>query len=234
MVRKLPDQPSPLCVAISERGKKSFVACSTLLEYSQDCLRLPDEEVDLMYFGGYLLYPELWDGSLADFFERARGQALIVVDTQMLPIPTQIYKEKALSVDNLEHVGCLLTAWKEAEALTGCTHPLEAAKVLIELGPRIVIIKLGKDGSLTHTSEASFVSKSFNVQARDLIGAGDFYGAAFSYSLIQDWDLQPASDFANAFAALCVRRTSTQGIPDRTEVLAFMEIEGRAVPGSWR
>ncbi|PIP38556.1 MAG: 2-keto-3-deoxygluconate kinase, partial [Desulfobacterales bacterium CG23_combo_of_CG06-09_8_20_14_all_51_8] len=47
----------------------------------------------------------------------------------------------------------------------------------------------------------------------DPIGAGDYFGAAFTYSLLQKWSLQKVSDFANAFAALCISREKGKGLP---------------------
>lgn len=212
---------TPTCICTSDACKKKFVGCSTFSPYPLSLLELTLEDVNLVYFGGYLLYPELWDGSLAGLFARAKKQALIVVDTQYLPVPASLYKDRALTRQNLQDVDVLLVNRSESLVLTGCKKPQEAAALLATLGPRIVVIKLGDQGCLVWSNQEWFESKSFVTCNNDPVGAGDLFGAAFSYGCLQKWELPAISEFANAYAALCVSRTENV-FPNPDTTLAFL------------
>jgi len=107
--------------------------------------------------------------------------------------------------------------------LTGHARPVEAAEHLAALGPQLVVIKMGNEGCLTWSQGEILSSDAFAVDAYDPIGAGDYFGAAFTYSLLQKWSLQKVSDFANAFAALCISREKGKGLPSTAETLALLE-----------
>ena len=224
-VRRCAGEPTPKCVAICEEdGKSSFVACSPFPYYDPLVLQCSLDDVALLYFGAYLLYPELWGGPLARLFEKAKAQHILVaLDTQLLPIPTHLFKRKALTPATMKYVDVLFANRREASALTGRTKPVEAAEELAALGPRIVVVKLGSEGCLTWSRGESIASEPLAVEARDPIGAGDYFGAAFAYGLLQGWNLQRVSDFANAFAALCISREKGKGLPSTAEALALLE-----------
>jgi sugar/nucleoside kinase (ribokinase family) len=76
--------------------------------------------------------------------------------------------------------------------------------------------------AVRHRGE-SIASEPLAVEAWDPIGAGDYFGAAFAYGLLQGWSLQKVSDFANAFAALCISRKKGEGLPSLAETLASLE-----------
>lgn len=225
-VQRQAGQPTPVCIGICEGSQKRFVACSPLLRYDPQTLEPPLEGIALLYFGGYLLYPELWDGHLAKLFEEAKAHhTLITLDTQLLPISPDLLKDKALAPGTMRHVNVLFVSRKEALALTGRAQPVEAAQELAALGPEVVVVKLGDEGCLTWSQGQSFSSMPLDVEAYDLIGAGDYFGAAFAYGLLQDWRLQRVSDFANGFAALCISREKGKGLPSTAETLALLARE---------
>lgn len=222
-VHRQTGQPMPRCIAICEGGRKRFVACSPFLPYDPETLAYPLEGTSLLYFGGYLLYPELWGGPLARLFEEANAHhALVALDTQMLPVPPDLFKDKALTPATMRHVDVLFVNREEAQVLTGHTQSVEAAEELAALGPQVVVIKTGSKGCLTWSQGESILSEPFDVEARDPVGAGDYFGAAFAYGLLQEWNLQKASDFANAFAALCIGRDTGQGLPAAAQAMALL------------
>jgi len=200
------------------------VACTPLLRHDPEDLTCSLEGIGLLYFGGYLLYPELWDGSVARLFEKAKARrTLIAVDTQLLPISPHLFKDKALTPATMRYVDVLFVDRKEALALTDRKEPSEAAQELAALGPQVVVVKLGSEGCLTWSQGECISSEVLDVEAYDPIGAGDYFGAAFAYGLLQEWSLQKVSDFANAFAALCISREKGKGLPSTAETLALLE-----------
>jgi len=223
-VRRQARQPMPRCIGVCEGGQKRFVACMPLLRHDPKDLTYPLEGIALLYFGGYLLYPELWDGSLARLFEKAKAHHILVaVDTQLLPISPHLFKDKALTPGTMRYVDVLFVNRKEALALTGRKQPVEAAENLATLGPRVVVVKTGSEGCLTWSHGECISSGPLDVEAHDPIGAGDYFGAAFACGLLQGWNLRRVSDFANAFAALCISRKKGKGLPSTAETLALLE-----------
>jgi sugar/nucleoside kinase (ribokinase family) len=207
----LPDQSSSTCVGIIGTGiKKKFVGCSPFKPFTSDMFEDNAEGIDLVYFGGYLIYPELWDGILEDYFRRIHSHAITVLDTQMLPIPPEHYAEEALRPALLSEVDVLLVDRREALVLTESINPEIAAQKLLDLGPKLVIVKLGEDGCLLANGQEMQYFSTKSIISVEPIGAGDFFGSAISYGLIQKWKIEKTCKFANAFAALCVSRTSDQ------------------------
>ena len=214
---------TPICIGVVEEGKKHFVGCSPLSPYPvEDLDKLDVSNYDLIYFGGYLLYPEVWDGKLTRFFRRCHPGTLKVIDTQMLPIPINKYRHLAVYPGAFEDVDTLLVDRKEAIALAKTRNMEEAACRLSEYGAKIVVIKLGAEGCLVYKEGGYWLSHPPVVQAYDLIGTGDLFGAAFSYGLIQDWQLDQVANFANTFAALGAARKNGQSLPTIKQVLEAM------------
>jgi sugar/nucleoside kinase (ribokinase family) len=222
-VRRQAGQPMPKCMAVCKGASKRFVACSSFPPYLIEGLEQSLAGVDLVYFGGYLLYPELWNGSLAGLFKQARDrQVLVALDTQLLPIPPALFRDNALSPHTLGYVDVLLASRKEATALTGQAEPEAAARKLASFGPRVVVVKQGRAGSLTWSAAGCLRSKAPAVAVRAPVGAGDFFGAAFAYGLVHGWDLGKASGFANAYAALAISRMRGRELPSSAEALALL------------
>lgn len=218
-VHRQPSAATSVCIGVVDKGKKSFIGCSPFLKYPDHLLEINPEEFDLVYFGGYLLYPEIWDGKLSNLLQKVRPDAHTILDTQMLPIPVDLYRDRAITKSLLEQVEVLLVDRKEAIALTKRQNPEEAARILADYGPKIITVKLGGQGCLVLTQGEILKSKSLKVDARDLIGAGDFFGAAFSYGVLMGWPLQKTADFANGFAALCAARKESNALPELSLVL---------------
>jgi len=87
------------------------------------------------------------------------------------------------------------------------------------LGPKVVALKLGKEGAYIATPDERRVVPGRVVKAVDATGAGDCFGGAFIARIVAGDDPFAAARYANVAAAL-----STQGfgavapIPDRATV----------------
>ncbi len=222
-IYRQPSTPTPICIGVIDRGKKSFIGCSPFLQYPEHLLTVDPSGYDLLYFGGYLLYPEIWDGKLANLLRAARTNSHTVLDTQMLPIPVDSYRDRALTRETLQYVDVLLVDRKEAIALTKEHEPLDAARILAGYGPKIITIKLGAQGCMVYVNGQIFWSQPPAVAAHDLIGAGDYFGTGFSYGLMMGWPLQKTADFSNAFAALCTARLPGESLPDVNKTLETIQ-----------
>ena len=111
----------------------------------------------------------------------------------------------------------------DAEALTGLRDPDAIASFYLDLGARVVVVKMGRGGALVATPKERERIYSHGVKAVDATGAGDCFDGAFLAEYVRHGDPFAAARFANVAAAL-----STLGygavapLPRRADVEAVM------------
>jgi sulfofructose kinase len=111
-----------------------------------------------------------------------------------------------------------------ARQITGIDEEESALRSLAGMGPAIVGITLGIDGSICLVNDEMIRQPAFGVNAADTTGAGDSYHGAFIYGLLQGWDISRVMMFASAVAAMdCTHVGGRAGLPTRAEVDAFIE-----------
>lgn len=98
-----------------------------------------------------------------------------------------------------------------------------AAKKILALGPKSVVLKLGARGCMIATMRGSLRVSGFKVSAVDTTAAGDVFNGAFATALAEGGTVPHAARFANAAAALSVTRPGAQNsVPSRQEVERFL------------
>ncbi|NNM71564.1 sugar kinase [Enterovirga aerilata] len=90
----------------------------------------------------------------------------------------------------------------DARKLTGLEKPDAIADFYLGLGPGIVAMTLGKDGTLVATPQERRLVPTRKVEAVDASGAGDTFGGAFLSEWLRTGDPFRAAAFGNAAAAL--------------------------------
>ena len=93
--------------------------------------------------------------------------------------------------------------------LFGRDAPEEAARAFGARGPRVVVIKLGADGSLVHAPhlrQSPLHVPAVPVVAIDPTGAGDAFCGALGASYAQSGDLRQAACRATVAASFVVER----------------------------
>lgn len=125
----------------------------------------------------------------------------------------------------LEATDILLPSGEEAEMLAGIKGEKKACNKLLEMGPKMVVLKQGKEGSTIFSMEQQDGLKvpGFKVKEIDPTGAGDSFGGAFIVGYLAGWDLMKTTKFANAVGALKVE--SFGPMPDTIfeEAIKLME-----------
>lgn len=81
-----------------------------------------------------------------------------------------------------------------------------AARKILELGPKIVIVKLGGRGSLLVTAEEVKHFLPFKVKVVNTVAAGDSFNAGFAVAYSQGQPLHDCVRFASAAGAIAVTR----------------------------
>ena len=108
--------------------------------------------------------------------------------------------------------------------LGAISAPEQAARQLLDMGLKGVVLKRGAEGAYVAVAggKAAWV-KPFSVQAVDTVAAGDCFNGAFAVALLEGQDPWAAARFASAAAAISVTRRGAQAsMPSRAEVDAFL------------
>lgn len=101
----------------------------------------------------------------------------------------------------------------ELRLLTGKEF-VDGARALIEIGVKIVAVKLGERGCYITDGKESFLINSFKVNAVDSTGAGDAFCAGFLHGLLAGHDLRVCGQIANFVAACKIEKVGArEGLP---------------------
>jgi 2-dehydro-3-deoxygluconokinase len=108
----------------------------------------------------------------------------------------------------------------EAELLTGESDPQRAARALLALGPRTVVVKLGAEGALALTSDTlERVPAQPLARVVDPIGAGDAFAAGFLAGQLRSMDLRESVALAARCGALATTVAGdVEGLPTWRDV----------------
>ena len=111
----------------------------------------------------------------------------------------------------------------DARQLTGRESPEDICDFYLGLGPRIVALTLGKEGTLVATPTERRLMPAKPVEAVDATGAGDTFDGAFLADWLRHGDPFQAATYANAAAALkTLGLGAVAPIPHRAAVEAFL------------
>ncbi|KXB05064.1 hypothetical protein AKJ48_00350 [candidate division MSBL1 archaeon SCGC-AAA261O19] len=128
--------------------------------------------------------------------------------------------------DLIEMTDILLPNQGGAQELTGKDDFEKAAKKMLDLGPEIVLISMGRRGSMLATSEGVQRIPIYKVdEVVDTTGAGDCFNAFFASNIHKGMNPEEAVDFATAAAGLSTTETGAQSAPTTKEVEEFLESE---------
>jgi 5-dehydro-2-deoxygluconokinase len=94
----------------------------------------------------------------------------------------------------------------EVAVAVGTRDPHAAAGALLELGPRLAIVKRGPDGVLARTPERGIELEPIRLDVLNGLGAGDAFGGALAFGLVAGVGVERALRLANAAGALVASR----------------------------
>lgn len=144
--------------------------------------------------------------------DQIKNPRFVVADTMDLWINTT-----RKSLDKLiGRVDMLMVNESEARHLTGETFLLKAAKGLLAMGPKYIMIKRGEYGSTLFSKEKIFLLPAYPLEEiKDTTGAGDTFAGAFMGSLARgqkvDWNaIRKAMVYANVVASFVVEEFSVE------------------------
>jgi sugar/nucleoside kinase (ribokinase family) len=92
---------------------------------------------------------------------------------------------------------------------------------LSRMGPRVVVVTLGKEGSIGLEGDKLVHQPPLQVTVVDTTGAGDVYFGGYAYGVLQGWPLERCMQVASAAAGLSCRELGARAaLPTLTEVEA--------------
>ncbi|MBY7144466.1 ribokinase [Virgibacillus sp. NKC19-3] len=114
------------------------------------------------------------------------------------------------------------------------THLSAIGEMTLEQYPNKLIVTGGKDGIAYFDGSSIKRIPSLPVTVLDTTGAGDTFNGAFGYAISKKKDVHAACKFANAAAALSVKKMGAQGgMPTIDEVRDFLCINGKERVAEW-
>jgi len=183
------EHPTTLAfVTLSDDGDRDF---SFLRKESADVMLCVDDihsdalaEARIFHFGSVSMTSEPSRSATLYAARKAKGNGLIVSYDpnlrQMLWKSMDEAKEVITGAVGLADV--LKVSKEEMELITGCDEVADGAGKLLALGPKIVVVTLGSEGSYFRSASHSLRSKAYDVSTVDTTGAGDaFVGAMLWY-----------------------------------------------------
>ncbi|MBC7864006.1 MAG: bifunctional hydroxymethylpyrimidine kinase/phosphomethylpyrimidine kinase [Bacteroidia bacterium] len=111
----------------------------------------------------------------------------------------------------------------EARQLSGEYSLVKAAQKILEMGPKVLIIKKGEHGALLFNKEQVFFAPALPLEeVFDPTGAGDTFAGGFIGYLAQTKDIsfenmKRAIIYGSAMASFCVEKFGTQKIENLTQ-----------------
>lgn len=136
--------------------------------------------------------------------------------------PGEIYAKKGLNKIHplVERSHILFLTEKEIRMLTH-RDLFDGAKILMEMGPSILVCKKGSKGSHVFSKEKDFGVPAIPVEVVDNTGAGDVYNAGFLAGLFLRRSLEESALFATKVAAKSVTGYGRDRYPTEEELKNF-------------
>lgn len=97
-------------------------------------------------------------------------------------------------------------------------------KKLWEMGPPLVVITNGAEGSWGYDGKQIIKQDAIKVNVVDTTGCGDAFHGGFLYGELEGWDLKSKLLFATAYASFkATRLGGRKGLPTKKEMVQFIK-----------
>ena len=150
-------------------------------------------------------------------------------------------RARAIIHETITQSDLIFPSLDDARNLTGLSDPEQIARYYLDLGPRVVVVKLGGEGALlaarNHDGEESILMRfaSYQVEPVDMAGAGDTFDGAFVVQYLRGAPLDECTRYANAAAALTTTGLGcVTPVPHRDAVDALMAAQPAQDAGTER
>ena len=191
-------------IVVDEEGENQIAVASG----ANHALRARDVErafgeLDLSQARCALLSLEVDDEVVVEGAERAAagGMAVVVNPAPARPLPPELVAHRPIVTPNQG----------EAAELTGHEDPATAAAAMVESGAAAALVTVGERGVVVADGIRVERFEAPAVSVRDTTGAGDTFSGVLAAGLARGWELDRATRWATAAAALSVTKSGARG-----------------------
>jgi sugar/nucleoside kinase (ribokinase family) len=194
-------------VLVDERGEPDYLGYPGSLQLARmlDAWRTPVQEADALFSDGWAEHEGV-PGIILEAFGVAR-EAGVPVFFDAGPGNPRVDNAWHLEASIMSTV--VLATERQAARVTGEADPLDAARMLLDKGVELVVLKRAVAGCLLVDANTMEIAPGYPVQARDATGAGDSFDGAVIYGYLKGFDLPALGTLANATGAAKVRKLGT-------------------------
>lgn len=146
--------------------------------------------------------------------------------TTSLDLESQVVQEYHKELPKLlEHIDILLPNKGGAYHLTQTNNPQDASKILLDYGPKVVLLTLGSEGVQLSTQNEQKSFPAFLIdKIVDTTGAGDAFNAGFITSFLEGKSLTECIRRGQATSAIKIQGLGAQApLPTKKQLDAFLE-----------
>lgn len=153
-------------------------------------------------------------------WEARERKPITVLDLDYRPMFWENPQDATAQISKaLDHVTVAVGNQEECEVAIGESDPHRAADALLERGLELAIVKQGPKGVLAKTKTETVEVAPYFVDVVNGLGAGDSFGGALCYGLLEGWPLERVLRFANVAGAIVAgRRECSTAMPTTQEV----------------
>jgi len=149
------------------------------------------------------------------------NKVLVTYDLNVRTTLWSIERARSIVRHTIPLVDVVMLSMEDAVSVFGKMSKEEYVKKILNMGPKIVALKIGSDGCLIGDSGKLIHIPSYKPSEPivDTSGAGDTFDAAFIYGLLSKWDLSTIGIYANIAGALTSTRVGcTLASPYKEEI----------------
>jgi sugar/nucleoside kinase (ribokinase family) len=175
---------------------------------------------------GFLFLANIHPGLQLSVLEQVVKPRLVVLDTMNFWIDGS--RSELLEV--MKRVDVVLLNDEEARMLSGESNLIKSARSVLELGPKVVVVKKGEHGALVVSRDFMFAAPAYPVEAVfDPTGAGDTFAGGFLGYLAASEDPTGETEIrrATAYGAVLASFTVESFSLDRLSTASREEIDSR-------
>ena len=150
--------------------------------------------------------------------EQCDGAEFVAMDTMNFWISSM----KDAVIETVKVVDCVIINDAEARQLADVPNIITAAKKILELGPKAVVIKRGEYGAALFTEKSYFAIPAYPLESVfDPTGAGDTFAGGFmgylaSQSAIDEDAMRRAMIYGSVMASFNVEKFGTERVDELT------------------
>lgn len=154
----------------------------------------------------------------------SEGGLRITFDPNLRMKLWEVDEMREVILDITTRVDVVLPGWREGQILFETEDASEIACRFLDLGPEVVVVKLGEDGALVATGDDVHHVPGLQLErVVDPVGAGDGFAAGFVAGQLRGYDLLESVRIANAVGAFATTvKGDVEGLPTWEELEVFL------------